>query len=233
MSTRGCLSAAALLIVLAMCGPVLASDLGHAPKLKTSVIPRKTSSARDRASEVLQKTPVFVLADAAKQITPSGAGHMFIVEKTEGNRWLLSDLNEGLRGWALAANVVPLAQAEAHFTAQIKASPRSAFAFLMRGVARYENDELEHAVADLDEALKIDPKYVPALIERAYLWQWRNRLDLAVADATKAIELDSKNSYAHVERGVFEYKAKKPYHRLKLLQELGLPDPHPAAKKGD
>ena len=202
MSTRRWAKSAAVLSVFAACAPAIATDLGHAPKLKTSVIPRKTSSARDRASEVLQKTPVFVLADAAKQITPSGAGHMFIVEKTEGNRWLLSDLNEGLRGWVLAANVVPLAQAEAFFTAQIKASPRSAFAFLMRGVARYENDDLDHAVADLDEALKIDPKYVPALIERAYLWQWRNRLDLAIADATKAIELDPKNSYAYVERGV-------------------------------
>ena len=82
----------------------------------------------------------------------------------------------------------------------------------MRGVVRYENDDLDHAVADLDQALKIDPKYVPALIERAYLRQWRNQLDDAIADASMAIELDPRNSYAFVERGVFEY-SKKEYDK--------------------
>ena len=108
--------------------------------------------------------------------------------------------------------MVPLAEAEAFFSQQIKLNPKSAFAFLMRGVVRYENDDLDHAVADLDEALKIDPKYVPALIERAYLWQWRNQLDQAIADVSKAIELDPRNSYAFVERGVFEY-SKKEYDK--------------------
>ena len=95
------------------CISVGASDLGHSPKLKTSLIPRKASSARDRASEVVQRTPDFALWDGTKKITPSGAGHVFFVEKIEGNRLLLSDMNEGLRGWVLATTVVALADAEA------------------------------------------------------------------------------------------------------------------------
>ena len=212
MATRRLFPNAAVFLVFSLCASVSASELGHAPKLKISIIPRKAGSAHDRASEVVQRTPDFALWDTNKKLTPSGAGHMFIVEKIDGNRWLLSDLNEGLRGWVLAGTVVPLAEAEAFFSQQIKVNPKSAFAFLMRGVVRYENDDLDHAVADLDEALKIDPKYVPALIERAYLWQWRNQLDLAVADVSKAIELDPRNSYAFVERGVFEY-SKKEYDK--------------------
>ncbi len=79
----------------------------------------------------------------------------------------------------------------------------------MRGVVRYETDNLDQAFDDLDAALRLDPKSVSALIERASLWQWRNRLDKAVADVSKAIELDPKNSFAYVERGVFEYNMKK------------------------
>jgi tetratricopeptide (TPR) repeat protein len=212
MAKRRWFPNAAVLFVFGVCASVTASELGHSPNLKTSIIPRKAASAHDRASEVVQRTPDFALWDRDKKLTPAGAGHMFIVEKIAGNRWLLSDLNEGLRGWVVPGTVVPLAGAEAFFSQQIKVNPKGAFAFLMRGVARYENDELDRAVADLDEALKLDPKYVPALIERAYLWQWRNHLDEAIADVSKAIELDPRNSYAFVERGVFEY-SKKEYDK--------------------
>jgi tetratricopeptide (TPR) repeat protein len=218
MATYCSFPGAALFLMISLCASVTASELGHAPKLKVSIIPRKTASALDRASEVVQRTPDFALWDKKRKLIPSGAGHMFIVEKTDGNRWLLSDMNEGLRGWVLAGTVVPLAEAEGFFSKQIKVNPKSAFAFLMRGVVRYENDDLDHAVADLDEALKLDPKYVPALIERAYFWQWRNHLDQAVADVSKAIELDPRNSYAFVERGVFEYSRKEYDKALRDFQ---------------
>lgn len=195
-----------------LCASVNASDLGHSPRIRTALIPRKASSARDRASEVVQRSPDFTLWDAKTKITPTDAGHIFLVERAQGNRLLLTDLNEGLRGWALASTVVSLSEADAFFGEQQKANPNSAFAFLMRGVVRSENDDLDQAVADLDQALKVDPKYVPALIERAYLRQWRNQLDEAIADASTAIALDPRNSYAFVERGVFQY-SKKEYDK--------------------
>jgi tetratricopeptide (TPR) repeat protein len=122
--------------------------------------------------------------------------------------------------------MVPLDQAEAYFSEQIQPGSGSAFAYLMRGVVRFENGDLEKAAADLDAALKLEPKNVSALIARAQLWQWRNRLDLAMADASQAIELDSHNSYAYVERGVFEYDLKKhdkAVDDLDKATELGSP----------
>jgi tetratricopeptide (TPR) repeat protein len=205
MWSRRSLGFGVFLLAIAATEGAQASEFDHAPRLKTSLIPRKVSSARDRASEVVQRTADLVLWDGDKKVVPSGAGHRFIVEKTEQNRWLVSDMNEGLRGWVMAGTMCPLADAASYFSEQIRANPTSAFALLMRGVARSENDDLEQAASDLDLALKIDPKYVPALIERAYLRRWQGRLADAIADVTKAIELDAHHSYAYVERGVFEY----------------------------
>jgi tetratricopeptide (TPR) repeat protein len=193
-------------------------------RLKAVLVPRKSSSPQMRESECLQRTAALFLWDANKKFTPSSAGFVYVVEQNVGNRLLLSDLNEGVRGWVLPSGMVPLNQAEAYFSGQIKGNPRSAFAYLMRGVARFETDDLDHATADLDEAIKLDPKYVPAMIARAQLWQWRGRLDRAIAVASQAIELDSHNSYAYVQRGIFLYDLKRQAEALRdfdKASELG------------
>jgi Tfp pilus assembly protein PilF len=105
--------------------------------------------------------------------------------------------------------MVELGKAEEYFSGLIKNAPGNAFGYMMRGVARFENDDMEHAGADFDDALRVSPEYVPALTARAQLWQWQGKLDRAIADATKAIELETNNSYAHVERGIFLLNAKK------------------------
>jgi tetratricopeptide (TPR) repeat protein len=209
MSTRSVRQCAVVLVAVIFGPSATASEPGHIPKLTISIIPRKAASTRDRASEVVQKIPDFSLWDAKNKVTPSGAGHVYLVEQVDGDRLLVVDMNEGLRGWISSSSVLALDQAETFFTQQIQSHRNEAFAYLMRGVVRYETDDLDHAVLDLDAALRLDPKYVPALIERAYLWQWRNRLDQALADVSKAIELDPRNSYAFVERGVFEYNKKE------------------------
>ncbi len=112
-----------LSLAFMQCASLNASDLGHAPKLKTSLIPRKSGSARDRSSEVVQRTPDFALWDGTKKLVPSGAGHVFLVEKIEGDRLLVSDMNEGLRGWVSATAIVALADAEALFGSRSRQTP--------------------------------------------------------------------------------------------------------------
>jgi tetratricopeptide (TPR) repeat protein len=203
---------------------VWADDPTRTAKLKTVLVPRKAASPHIRESECLQKGPALVLWDAETKISPSSAGFVYLVEQNDCNRLLLSDLNEGNRGWVSPLTMVPLNQAEAYFSGLIKANPRGAFAHLMRGIGRLENDDLDRAAADFDEAIKLDPKYVPAWIARAQLWQWRGRLDRAIADASKAIELGPHSSYAHVQRGIFECDLKKyneATHDLDKAIELG------------
>ena len=184
-------------------GEARGADRSQLSKLKTVLTPKKLVSPELRTSECVQEKPVLTLWDGDKKIAPSVAGFIFLVVQNEGNRLLVSDLNEGHRGWASPLDMVPLNQAEVYFSGQIKANPRDAFGYLMRGVARLENDDLEGASADRDESLKLDARYVPALIARAQLWQWRKRLDQATADPGKAIEIDERNSFAFVERGIF------------------------------
>ena len=125
MSTRS-LRQCAVALVAVFIGPLAtASEPGHTSKLNVSIIPRKAASARDRASEVVQKMPEFALWDGKDKVTPSGAGHVYVVEQVDGNRWLVMDMNEGLRGWVWSGTVVALDQAETYFTQQITARRKS------------------------------------------------------------------------------------------------------------
>jgi tetratricopeptide (TPR) repeat protein len=198
----------ALVAVLHVVAAANASEQNGRPTLKTALIPRKAPSAQARSLECVQRRPDFVLWDAEKQITPGAVGYVYYLEQSQGNRLLLTDQAEGMRGWAHANTIIPVAQADEFFSKEIQANPKSAFAFLMRGVVRLENDDLERALTDLDQALKLDPKSVPALTARAYLWMWKGEFDRAIADSTRSIELDPNYGYAYVERGIFHYDRK-------------------------
>ncbi len=183
-------------------------DLAGGVKLNTFVRPKKSSSTPDRAFEYVQKAADISLYHGQTKLSPSGVGYICLLEKAQGDQLLVTIRSQGLRGWTSAGALVPLNHADAYFSQQIAANPRDSFALLMRGVVRYENDDLDRAFADVNEALRLDPKYVAALVERAYLWQCRDRLDLAISDVNQAIQLDSRNSYAYVERGVFHFGTK-------------------------
>lgn len=199
----------ALAIVVGICTSARASDLPGGASLQPFVRPKKSSSTQDRAFEYMQKSPDFSLNDGRAKTVPNGVGYICLLERSQGDQVLVAIRSQGLRGWAPASSLVPLNHAEAFFSQQILASPRDPFPYLMRGMARFENDDLNRACSDVDHALRLQPTYVPALLERAYLWQCRNRLDLALADANQAIQLESQNSYAYVERGVFHFATKE------------------------
>jgi tetratricopeptide (TPR) repeat protein len=199
----------AVVLGIVVSSPARAGDLPGGVKLKTFVRPKKSSSTPDRAFEYVQKTADFSLFDGRTNTSPSGVGYICLLEQAQGDQLLVTIRSQGLRGRAPAGSLIPLNHADLYFSRQIEVNRSDAFAFLMRGVVRYENDDLDQAFADVNEALRLDPKYVAALVERAYLWQCRDRLDLAFADVNQAIQLDSRNSYAYVERGVFHFGMKE------------------------
>ena len=156
-----------LVLAVVASSRVRSGDLAGGVKLKTFVRPKKSSCTPDRAFEYVQKAADFSLFDGQTKIAPSGVGYICLLERAQGDQLLVTIRSQGLRGWAPASALVPLNHADAYFSQQIEANPRDPFAFLMRGVVRYENDDLDRAFADVNEALRLDPKYVAALVERA------------------------------------------------------------------
>jgi tetratricopeptide (TPR) repeat protein len=213
-----------LALLLLPSQPTRGSEPDPYSKLKIAILPRKSTSPHDRGSAVVQLTPQLVLGDGQKKIIPTGVGHIYLVEKDNGTQLLLFDLNDGTRGWVTKNAVVPLSTADQYFSRQVQTNPRDAFFFLMRGVVRFENDDLAGALADVDQSLRLEPKNVSALLERAYLRQWHKERDLALADVNQAIALEPRNSYAYVERAVLECNSKeydKCLHDLDQAIKLG------------
>ena len=147
---------------------------GDGLDLSGQTVPAQRTSDQNPTTMAIQIAPDFVLWDGNQKIIPRMTGLPYQIEQRAGSRLLLSAPSQGLRGWASSKSVVSLDRAEAYFSYAIKANPRNPFAFLMRGVARRESGDLDHAMADFDEALRLDPKYVPAWVERASLWRARN-----------------------------------------------------------
>ena len=141
-----------LVMACCLCSQTCAADLPGGVKLQTFVRPKKSSSTQDRASEYVQRAPDFSLNDGNVPLVPNGVGFICLLERAQGDQLLVSIRSQGLRGWAPAGALVPLNHAEALFSQQIQANPRDPFAFLMRGMVRFENDDLDHAFADVDEA---------------------------------------------------------------------------------
>jgi tetratricopeptide (TPR) repeat protein len=189
------------MVLVAAAAVARGSDIDGLSDRKTFVIPRKNSRWQDRASEFVQRYRKLELRDGDKTLVPSGVGYVYRMERRDGERLWLLNRTHSLQGWVLATEVVQLDEAEALFSREIEANPKSPFAHMMRGFVRYENDDPIHALGDVDEALRLDPKCAFAWNFHAFFWQCKNRLDLAMADVNKAIALDPQFSGAFVERG--------------------------------
>ena len=98
------------------------------------------------------------------------------------------------------AAVVPLAAATAHFTRRIEANPRDAAAWLARGKVAFHRNELDRAIADLDESLRLAPAS-EALAIRGFAWKRKGDKDKAMADFDAAIKLDPREALAWRVRG--------------------------------
>jgi tetratricopeptide (TPR) repeat protein len=160
----------------------------------------------------VQRSLEFSLREGDKKVRPKHVGIIYRREKAEGDRLLLSARYQGVEGWAPASAVIALTEAEPFFSREILQHPRDSFAFLMRGIVRFANDDTDHAIADLNEALGIDPNNVAALATRGLLWQARDRPEEALADVNKALELDARNSDVFADRGML-YSSVKQYDK--------------------
>jgi len=77
----------------------------------------------------------------------------------------------------------------------------NAQSYVNRGVAYYNKDDDDRAIADFTQAIQLNPKYAVAYNDRGLAYDKKGDTDRAIADYTKAIQLDPKYAVAYNNRG--------------------------------
>ena len=73
--------------------------------------------------------------------------------------------------------------------------PKTAEHFVMRGIARFYEQEYDGSVSDYGAAIKLDPKYDLAYKSRAYTLWFLDRREEAISDIERAIEINPIGEY--------------------------------------
>jgi tetratricopeptide (TPR) repeat protein len=98
--------------------------------------------------------------------------------------------------------VIRVDQAIVVCSEQLRANPQDAFLHAIRGVVRWhEQQDLDGALLDLDEAVRLDPRSADYRKCRGMLWAARGEHDKVIAEFTEAIRLDPKAADAYCGRG--------------------------------
>jgi tetratricopeptide (TPR) repeat protein len=113
--------------------------------------------------------------------------------------WLVA---ERVRGWAPAAEVIPLDQALEYFTAELQRHPHSAWAHHMRGLVWYDLNDYDKAIADEDEAIALAPTDALAYFNRGNSHFAKGDYLKAISDYNHATQLDPRDASSYENRGL-------------------------------
>ena len=139
-----------------------------------------------------QNTQVFA---ADKPIGVISPGAVLKFSKVH-EKWLMVPR---LGGWVFSDDVVPLENAVKHFTSLIEKEP-TATAFLHRGIAHLQLDELADAKLDFEEAIRRGTKDGAVYINLGNVLQRQGLPNEALLNYSKGIELAPDMALPYVER---------------------------------
>ncbi|HVW37298.1 MAG TPA: tetratricopeptide repeat protein, partial [Pirellulales bacterium] len=142
---------------------------------------------------VIRESAVKVGTNTVDTVYP---GFKAEVEAVQGDfLWV----NLGTAGWIHKNNVVPLNDAIAYFTQQIRQNP-SAELYKARASVWSRQQNYENALADMNEAIRLDPQYAALYNDRGLVWLDKGEVDKAIADFTQSLRLEPQ-SYGYANRG--------------------------------
>jgi tetratricopeptide (TPR) repeat protein len=137
------------------------------------------------ALKVLPKRPGVELRVANRVVGVATPTQMLTVTRESGD-WLWVG-----RGWLMRAEVVPIDQAQAFFTAEIEREP-TPFAYASRSRAWFQTEHFDEALADAEAALRLEPKSAVAYKCRGRVRLARGDLQGAIDDLNAALAIDPR-----------------------------------------
>lgn len=146
---------------------------------------------------IVRDTKIRVGGKVVQQVS-KGVG--LKVQAVQGD-WLW--VSNQAAGWINQHDVATPTQAIEIFTQQIKKNPHDPDAYICRGLAWFDKQEVDIAIADLNEAIRLDPTHPSAYSSRAICWWAQRDVDKAIADCTDAIRLDPQEVMYLANRGIF------------------------------
>src|SRR5579872_3398101 len=144
---------------------------------------------------VVRDTKIRV-GDKVMQEVSRGVG--LKVQAIDGD-WLW--VSNQAAGWIKNHDVASPTDAIEIFTEQIRKTPHDAEVYICRGLAWFDKNELDIAIADFNEALRLDPKQASAYNSRSLCWWAKREVDKAIGDADAAIHLAPDFVSPHIVRG--------------------------------
>jgi len=184
--------------------------------------PRSLAQFADGDSVV--STENVELRDPDGGVIPLKAATLLVVNEVKGDSLLVQEGTDGEAGWIAAAKVVREDKALDYFTEKIKANPKNARAYEVRGDyyswkmdlkldllgSQPVDDQArestkfywEEALADYDEAIKLGRRSAELFVNRASMKAMLSEeQEPVLADLTEAIEIDPDHARAYGLRG--------------------------------
>jgi tetratricopeptide (TPR) repeat protein len=139
-----------------------------------------------------QNTQVFAADKPIGVIPPGLVLHFTKVSE----KWLMVPR---YGGWVFAEDVIPIENAVKYFTSIVDKQP-SATAFLHRGIAHLQLNELDEAKADFEEAIRRGTKDGAVYINLGSVLQQQGLMQEALVNYSKGIELSPDLALPYIER---------------------------------
>jgi tetratricopeptide (TPR) repeat protein len=145
---------------------------------------------------------------------------VYRVKEAAGQRLMLEIPGRGLRGWALAKDVIPVENAIKFYTAYIRSNPEDPYGYVFRGTFGWrEANDLELALRDFGEAIRLmrSRSAPPAVLSwglsnRGCILIQKKEFEKSLLDFDEAIRVAPNDVQPYIDRGS-AHREMKDYER--------------------
>ena len=106
------------------------------------------------------------------------------------------------KGWLPLQYVMTLDMAEKFFSQRIKKDNQDFDAWAIRGKIRFERNQLDRALSDLNQSIKLNPNLPATFVNRANVLRAQRKYREALANLDQAIKMHQKYGDAYENRGM-------------------------------